>query len=733
MMKWLELWQIGTKSVIQVTRTIFLLLMSAVLGFMVVMPQYRLSEYLGSYQFLKFAYDEDQYLRLFFEDYLIPGRVFAHYMLKLVHFMIPTDGFFIGVDWFTAFLSCFCFSLLWLAVTGRVILALFLSFITLFAFELFSTACTVFWDHSIYQWIGGLSGLMRTFPETSFLSVARTPEPQATFILFAIYMVMVVSWFQNPQRQTMGRWLLSVVSAGMLPLGYYFISIPLLVWTLLLAGLSLLYREMRLFKVLLLLLAVYLTGAVGVKFAMQEFDSGHYLIFDSHLPYVTPTVVLGVLLSLLTLRMKPLAADRLTKIFCLSCFLTPTVVLNQQVVTGVLVSIRDWERYFNYHILVIGSLYLAIQTQKQWLQRISKPLPSVLLVGLMFLIFYQGQDRIYHNWLATNLQVLEAEKVIKQIPAAERQVILTDNISMSHALKLRNPDLKSDFILDPKELVTIPVEKIEQGNALNHKNQQFHRPKLYRYLRYQGMTPERLEQVLQQEVAEQRGFHIWFLFTQVDSWYPASDGRKFKTQQILAAIPQVVAEYRAYLQQNQREDLSALYIGKPVSLQIGPQFYWQKRMIQGQTPVYTMCERLPGEDTLQGKQLSGTQLWDQSRSSAQLQADGEFRGDHSRYGYQLVSVPIEVKADRTVKISLQLDRIRGQVDFGVVDQQEHWIAPPVKGRHEITFNNLQQAPIRIIIANNENQVTDSVQFKVHGVEVSEYSLSMGCRQELTQF
>src|SRR5207248_786826 len=80
-----------------------------------------------------------------------------------------------------------------------------------------------------------------------------------------------------------------------------------------------------------------------------------------------------------------------------------------------------------------------------------------------------------------------------------------------------------------------------------------HEESLFEYWWRTGISPPEAEGTLLTEAAQRTGYFSGFLFSLMDYWYPASDDRAVRRQEILAAIPQIVDRYARFLKSSQKD------------------------------------------------------------------------------------------------------------------------------------------------------------------------------------
>src|SRR5690606_21714730 len=143
-----------------------------------------------------------------------------------------------------------------------------------------------------------------------------------------------------------------------LPFGYTFVTFPVALIAAGCAAVFMVTGPRRPAAAILIGLLAALALFAIVSSAQQHgsqssSEVASALSYASRLPIITPAVLASIVIGsgfglfmLLKQRREPMA------FLALGCLLAPAVLCNQQIVTGVMISARDWERNFNYPAVV---------------------------------------------------------------------------------------------------------------------------------------------------------------------------------------------------------------------------------------------------------------------------------------------------------------------------------------------------------------------------------------------
>jgi hypothetical protein len=272
---------------------------------------------------------------------------------------------------------------------------------------------------------------------------------------------------------------------------------------------------------------------------------GQHLIFASRLPVVTPAVLAGVLGAAVFLATAfRCNADRPLAWLALGCLLMPAALSNQQLITGIMVSARDWERYANYPILIVGFALAIRIADFAWLRRAAvSALPASALIAVVLVV---ANLRSYGYWYQHNLQSLALQGVLTAVDASGGDTrILLDEPGEVPLLAARLNG-KGNFVLDYTPLFRRHVPDMPPAATLPDSP---HVPALYEFWWRTGTAPDQAEATLRAEAAARSGYYLGFLFSFRDHWHPATDNRLVRQADIERLIPSVIDNYRTFLGQ----------------------------------------------------------------------------------------------------------------------------------------------------------------------------------------
>jgi hypothetical protein len=523
----------------------------------------------------KSAFDEDTYFLLSTEG-KVGGYRLVSSLLTNALFVLSgrsADLAEILMDVLLPALSAAAVFFLASQITTRLPARVLAALLLLFGQDLLSGSGPV-WASAMLPWFRSLFGswgatLVPSY-ETSYLTLFRSPEPQLsnaflfTLIGLSVRVARAPNW---PDAAKAG--FLTILA----PFAYVFLSIPAL---LLVSGLSVvLFFAGR--GLLALGLAASVAGALalfGLDAALGSSDSGD-LIFASRLPILTPAVIASAVLTVAFL-----IWCRRKRVWTASAWLAlgllamPAILCNQQLVTGVMVSARDWERNANYPILIAGS-FLALQhvapAGKAFMRLALCSLAATSVAALLVL----AQVWTYSAWVSQNLaSILMARAVAAAAsgaPAGTR--LLLDQPGLSPLLAARRAGAGATrFVLDFNEIFTTRVPTLDQSGGRVPASA--HESKLFEYWWRTGWTPEKVRRTLEAEAAQRSGYYSGFLFSLKDFWHPATDNRHVRQDDIKAMIPRIVERYasaRDHLSDCRDPDVVVRLAGEgPAALASGP-------------------------------------------------------------------------------------------------------------------------------------------------------------------
>jgi hypothetical protein len=544
-----------------------LVLFVVVLG---LLPHLRFSLLVGEPACFFAAYDEDQYSLWALGG---GGPLFPHRWLSAAA-LTPLKA--LGGSWDAALIladavfPAACALLAWMLagqLTRRRLLRILVALGLLFAQELLSFGCWTVWhsgdpigvatpDSPVYDLRylreTGPGWLFALWPDsgTPYLTLYRTPEPQISRIALFAMLVVLISACRVRPTERVSRPLVVLgllINAGLA--GTYFSQAAALVAFEGLLCLALLWLGSARARVVGVFAAAGAGSLLLGAFAYWSNQNALGLTFASRLPVLTPSVagaLAGLLLLATVLRgwagrdLYPVAA---------ACFGTVLVLTNQQLVTGRMVLSSTWERYVDYPLVFQGAAIVVA-----WLLRERAALTRVYAFAgaalvLAGLLLVRAQDRLFqHEYLVVNLESVAMRRAVEAVEARGVRGVTWLLADPARSLMLQaRLGRRIDHFLDITNLFLTPVDSLsnpEGAWALRSP----HLREVFEYLARRPRTPGALARQLRQEADGGAGDVLRFLFDYRDFWAPMTDGRRTRTDEVRAKIPEISDAFARYLE-----------------------------------------------------------------------------------------------------------------------------------------------------------------------------------------
>lgn len=501
-----------------------------------------------SFTYFKFTYDEDYYFQLA-KNNMPLGRIFSFLILKLLNLLF-SNNFFLN-------LALDIGSLTILFILGNSILTklnyrgnskYLLMILLLFPFDILALANINFNSLLHISSLRNIThyNLDKIIPDTSvsFLILNRSPEPQLSLILlFVIFLVTLnlANLNASHRKGTILFLTLGLVSG----ISYSFIAIPISLFLSLYIFFVYCFEKKILLEPLAYFPAFILMFYINIHF----FNSSNSpsFIFHSRLISLSPSVILSVAFIFIAIKQfRFLQKSSVRHISTLACcsIVMPIILLNQQLITGIMVSTRDWERYTNYYFLIFGLICFYSISKIQLNSKLTR-LTSFLqlgLCGLLVIKLIDSQIKTFDDWVNQNKIALEACKLLRP-ELKEIQL---------HKLHLIVHQM--DMQLIKQHCEDVPIYNIPTEHFLNaipnlgdsNKLQKIHYyyiNKLFNYAWALNLTKEQLKDILMTEISYKSGYHLNYIFSLQDSWYPITDSRNLNLLSISLLLEEILQKY----------------------------------------------------------------------------------------------------------------------------------------------------------------------------------------------
>jgi hypothetical protein len=448
------------------------------------------------------------------------------------------------------------------ARSKRVLITLLL----VFANDLFSLGSLAVWPNGRFNIFAFSQAVGRIAPnlvppyETSFLAIFRTPEPQVSFTLMFLTLGLLARFMQDTDAVRRGASLLLITSLSLLPLGYSFITAPLAAIAMGSIAVFALFRMKR----SAIVTAVGLLGAVCVAFAARYWlQSGQSttsllngLVFHSRAPVVTPATLASLILGGgLSFRLFQQEHRRPLTFLALGCLLLPLLISNQQLVSGVMISARDWERNVSYPLLVFGAAAASsvIFPADMWRSRRSAAV-AWLLAAFCGAIIWRAQSLAYRMWEPRNVESVAIARALQATnPALLANSSLTfEDVGISQFIQVRmkgSVNVPLTFYKVAMHFIPNMAPDATIANPSPYENL------VFAYWLRTGVDPAQAEGLLRTEVSRRAGTFTNYFFSFRDGWYPASDNRAVRQTELERSVASIIARYRIYLSRENRRDV----------------------------------------------------------------------------------------------------------------------------------------------------------------------------------
>ena len=526
----------------------------------------RFSDLFGRFLSMQLAYDEPYYFGQLYQQ-LADGSLDINY--RLFSKLLAAVLLRLGVS-FDAMLTIYGLlnpllvfgAALVLASTwerrsiGGVIWALLL----LFSFDFLSGASRVIDYDPPAAWLASLVGdpaLLK--PDIlSFFLIHRRPEPQSSWIVLFLYWALLLNGFL---RERQGAYLLACAATPFLAFIYINIAVAaILIFTLLSLCSLVIYRRPVLVPFSLSIAATALAYAVSYAAGSTSAIVAQ-TAFATHLPMLRTSVgfsLAGVVWAAVMLRRHGTTPAHLA---ALVFFAMPTIVLNQQIITGIAVIPQNWEIYVNFPCIVVGAGLMggeflsSFERRHDWRQFLS--------VGLLAFIGYllvQGAWRNELYWSLDNVRSVLFGQVLSQ---AKAKVDRIDAVILPHlfdeTLFLTRVPRGTVVMGGYNAAIQKPVPLWREGESFEDHAREASASfrEGFETLFRSGVTPAQLQANMD---AELKSGDCWlglsYFFSLSDCWPAFLNYTSRATGRLPGAVPALVEMYRRYLDHDAARDLA---------------------------------------------------------------------------------------------------------------------------------------------------------------------------------
>lgn len=375
--------------------------------------------------------------------------------------------------------------------------------------------------------------------ETSFLALYRSPEPQISYAIVFCQIALLLRFLFGdnataPLRTILGLTIFQVLTT----ICYLIITYPLLAFEGVAAVLLLFSGHARKAAVLGLLLTVSVLGTIAVRLALGDPTPGVALFFQSRMPEISVGVLAAAVLAFLSGTMLCQRKPNVRAIVAFAFALVPLALMNQQIITGWMISGRDWERFINLSFAVIsgGILFSLVTHHRSWH---GPMIGTAIIVAVVFSA--RSSKRTYNFWLDDNLKSVAMARAIETADTLVRDtlLVLEQPEYFPHVSLMTRRRFHA--LLDYTEVFKHPIPATPEFRPTPLS------AALFEYWRQTNVSPDAAREILRREALQQGGYYSGFIFNICEYWSPCTDGRNLQTEKILKTVPSVIDSYEKFL------------------------------------------------------------------------------------------------------------------------------------------------------------------------------------------
>ncbi|MBI5321094.1 hypothetical protein [Bradyrhizobium sp.] len=372
--------------------------------------------------------------------------------------------------------------------------------------------------------------------ETSFLALYRSPEPQISYAIVFCQIGLLLRFIFNEARPAaLGTILGLAVSQALTMICYLIVAYPLLAFEGFAAFLLVLSGRVRKAVILGFLLTISIPAIyASVRLGSGGPTTGATMLFQSRMPEITVGVLSAAMLALLSGIMLLQRKSDLRLIAAFALAIVPLAIMNQQIVTGWMISGRDWERFINLSFVVVsgGILLSLVNRRRDWQGPVTG---AAIIITLVFSTL--SSMRTYNLWLADNLKSVAIARAIEAADTLGRDTLLVfEEPEYAPLVSLRTRRSYRP-LLDYTEVFKNPIPATPEFKPTPLS------ASLFEYWRQTNVSPATAQEILQREALQKSGYYSGFIFNICEYWSPCTDGRNVQTEKIFRALPSVITSY----------------------------------------------------------------------------------------------------------------------------------------------------------------------------------------------
>jgi hypothetical protein len=535
-------------------------------GLMGLAPHVAFSIKSGEVAFFQSAFDEPHYYFLSVDStpafwakksnlIILLSKIFAgnpSYVMMAMDFFCP-----MAIAAAALFIACRIFK----SIPARVFSAVMM----LFGQELISGGCASIYGTLFNNFYYPLSNFAKQFIPyfgSTFYSIYRTPEPQASYIPLFFLIGHVCHVLLRKGRFSALDWTIQIIGNAIVGCNYVFCAVPMGIFETVLCVIFLARRKWTTVLYFLVGGSALASSMLFMSFWIGKDLTSSYssFVFSSRLPAITTSQICSLVLAceVIWLSSKKAFSEEEFPL-CLAGMLIPFVLINQQIVTGLMVSTRDWEKYSVYPFLMLsvllcgkalwrhaGGRFTALLDSFKAPALMRGLFPGAVVLGIVSIVTY-GQLVTYRNWDWYNTMSFAYAKGIRSVLDKHDDVQFCVDYVMGEPLINMRFGRKLPFLLYFDDTVFHTIAPLNNKLDALPSGHEYYKARFFEYFARRGLDDKELSDLLRNELKTYSGFFLGFVFSPLDYTFVATDDRFYRSDDIARLIPLLAGEYNAYL------------------------------------------------------------------------------------------------------------------------------------------------------------------------------------------
>ncbi len=523
-------------------------------------PQWLYASLLGRPELFVYSADEDLYAgALLVRDQLVHHRLLSEWVIRGLAAIAgtPVRGALLADALLPLLATVACY----VAVRSLVATVLARCAATLgvlFANDLLSTGTFPLWDRAIGRQLRDFAGPhgaeLLAVANTYSSQLFRTPDPQASFVVMFLFLALVARLVlaqEAPSRRATALLFLGTLLVTTVQPQVVVIVFALVFWL----GVLLLPRDRTLGR---LFLASWALGTV-VWIARLLLLSTTYqsMVFESRLPILSPAVLLAAVgLVVVLVRSRTAAWPPLA--LAAAFFLAVLSVLQQQVVTGRMMTVAPWENSTNYTFIALGALVLARRGVGAAPTGAALPVLRVAAVGAGILVLglvWRMQHETFERARGRNLTIDSFVGLLEDLDpeVVEGSALVYDPpLAAQYAVMKANRDL--DLVLSYHERLFLPRDFL--GGAPWRLEGALESSRIaFEYFFRLGWSAQEVHDLLVDQLERGSSYFPAYFFHVLETNYVHSNWRLHAPEHLISQVPRVAAEYESFFEERRERVL----------------------------------------------------------------------------------------------------------------------------------------------------------------------------------